>query len=328
MKSVAILGAGPVGLILAACLSRQGMAVTVLARRPVADAVTAHGIQINETTGLSWRAQPDLVTDDIAAVAAHRADVVIVTCKTYDTENLAAQWVDAGGGTERVISAQNTVANEPLLAERFTQVAAASVLLGGSMPEPGVVQEVGPGRQLDLGAYQDADTGWIREFAGLLERAGIRSRVLDDPMAEKLKKLVRNCDGGLCAITGVAMNHLVGDDAVLVRKMMRAESLAVALADGVSIDADTLPPLLAREIPDAPGVYSSMWHDLDRAKGSSEIGWINGHIARRAGALGLAAPTNALVTQFATEMTDARQRPGAHPLAEFVQILTDSAKRN
>jgi 2-dehydropantoate 2-reductase len=82
----------------------------------------------------------------------------------------------------------------------------------------------------------------------------------------------------------------VGEGVQDVMRDVVAECLAVAHADGVRVAGDV--DAAVRMIFDTmPGQFSSTAQDLARGK-TSEIDYLNGFVARRGVALGLATPAN------------------------------------
>jgi 2-dehydropantoate 2-reductase len=88
-----------------------------------------------------------------------------------------------------------------------------------------------------------------------------------------------------------------------------AEVAAVAAAEGVHVDTDAALALMKAQFdPAASGSHlASTLQDLLNGR-PTEIAHINGAIASRAAAHGLAAPANALITQFVGLLEATRER--------------------
>jgi 2-dehydropantoate 2-reductase len=107
-----ILGAGALGSVISAYLTRAGEDVTLLARGSRATFLQEHGVAI---TGVEDFTAPVTVTTRPHDL--READVLIVTVKTYDTEPALASvsHVDVGS----VFSLQNGVLKNEQLAHYF-----------------------------------------------------------------------------------------------------------------------------------------------------------------------------------------------------------------
>jgi 2-dehydropantoate 2-reductase len=107
-----VLGAGALGSVISAYLTRAGEEVTLLARGSRATFLEKHGVAV---TGVEDFTAPVAVTTRPHDLRA--ADVLIVTVKTYDTEPALASvsHVDVGS----VFSLQNGVLKNEQLAHYF-----------------------------------------------------------------------------------------------------------------------------------------------------------------------------------------------------------------
>src|SRR5260221_8578190 len=83
--SVAIVGAGAIGGLLGAFLSRSGEDVVLIARGPHLAAMRSRGVTVR-SGGAEFNTRPDC-TDDVKAIA--RADVVFLTLKAHSIPAVA-----------------------------------------------------------------------------------------------------------------------------------------------------------------------------------------------------------------------------------------------
>ena len=166
------------------------------------------------------------------------------------------------------------------------------------MPEPGLVAHHGRGDlvigPIDAKAAQDTTLAVrLQALVELFATAQVPVRVSADVMAELWSKLMVNC--AYNAISGIAQASY-GKLTALgpVRELQEAvvrEVVALAEAEGVNL---TLAPALEamRKIAGAmPAQLSSTAQDMARGK-PSEIDHLNGFVARRGAALGIATPAN------------------------------------
>jgi 2-dehydropantoate 2-reductase len=292
--SIAVLGAGAVGSYYGARLARAGKAVTLIARAAHVDAINRHGLTVVEAGG-EWRI--DLpATTDIAAVAT--AQVVLVTVKTPDTAAAvrgAAPHLHPG---TRLVSLQNGVDNAArIAAETTAPVYAAVVYVGTVMEGPGRVRHTGRG-DLVLGvpralAERGDSARDLAAIAALFEAAAIACPTSGDIEAELWTKLTLNCAFNAVSALGDARYGVMATIPP-VRAMMEdavRETVAVARAERVDLDADVLVAAAWKLAAAMAGQWSSTAQDLRRGR-ATEIDALNGFVAERGAALGVPTPVN------------------------------------
>jgi 2-dehydropantoate 2-reductase len=291
----AVIGAGAVGCFYGGMLARSGTRVTLIGRPPHVEAIARDGLRL-ESRGFDERIRVDAAADPRAA---SEADVVLLCVKSSDTETAireAAPYLRAGA---RVVSLQNGFDNASRAGAALGRpVLAAVVWVGCGMAGPGHVRHTGRG-ELVLGALREhraADPALdaaVGAIAARFEAAGIRCTVSTSIEAELWTKLVINCAyNAISALTGAQYGRMAADAAI--RSMMSdiiAESVAVARADGVTLDQGALAAQCLRVAEGMPTQISSTAQDVLRGK-ATEIDALNGYVAARAQAHGLAAPIN------------------------------------
>src|SRR4029079_17347043 len=105
-RSIAVVGAGGVGGLLAARLARGGNDVRMLARGEALAAIRQHGVRLRDRDGE--------VAVPIARVSDHAADlgvadIVIVTAKTWQLTELGPRLAPLVGDRTIVVPLQNGV---------------------------------------------------------------------------------------------------------------------------------------------------------------------------------------------------------------------------
>ena len=293
-RSVAVLGAGAVGSYFGAMLARAGIAVTLIGRPLHVAAVERDGLRVLQG-GDEWQVRVDAATD---VAAARDADVVLVTVKTPDTMAAAHALASHLRADARIVSLQNGVDNAARIAAVLPQpVYAAVVYVGTYMEGPGRVRHTGRGDLVlgvprTLGGRADA-AGDLQRIAAMFEAAGVRCPLAPDIEAALWTKLTLNCAFNAISALGHSRYGRMAAS-TLVRGVMEAavhETVAVARADGVMLDAGelivatwTLAGAMAQQ-------YSSTAQDMERGK-PTEIDALNGFVAQRGAALGVPTPVN------------------------------------
>ena len=163
-----VLGAGALGSVISAYLTRAGEEVILLARGPRAAFLQAHGVTI---TGVEDFTAPVTVTTHPHDLRA--ADVLIVTVKTYDTEPALASVRHLHVGS--VFSLQNGVLKNEQLAHYFgwEKTLGASPLFSAQVTPAGPVYFTYHGG-IVLGEFSGAMSPRVQAIATMLERGGMR----------------------------------------------------------------------------------------------------------------------------------------------------------
>jgi len=294
-RSIAVLGAGAVGGFFGAMLARAGHPVTLIARQAHAQAIERDGLRLQMAGRVESIRVP--ARTDIAAVAG--ADLVLFCVKSTNTELAAREMAPHLADDALVLSLQNGVENAATIARHVRQaVVPAVVYVATAMPEPGLVAHHGRGDlvigPIDAKAAQDAALAQrLQALVDLFATAQVPVRISADVVAELWSKLMVNC--AYNAISGIAQ-AAYGKLAALAEVRELQETVVrevVALAEAEGVNLPLAPALDAmRRIADAmPGQLSSTAQDMARAK-PSEIDHLNGFVARRGAALGVATPAN------------------------------------
>ena len=130
---VVVLGAGALGSVYGAWLADAGADVTLVARRPHAEAVRERGLEVRAYDAPTRIYNID-ATDDPAT--AGDADLVLVAAKSFDVPALLDAYA---GRCSMAFSVQNGVDQALPLVERFGPAAVVGVWrVGGTLVGPGV----------------------------------------------------------------------------------------------------------------------------------------------------------------------------------------------
>src|SRR5262249_21567933 len=166
---IVILGAGALGSIVGAHLRRAGHDVTLIARGDRAKVLAEHGIRL---TGLAELTTPVAVTTEPKDV--RKADVLIVTVKTYDTDAALASVHHVDVPT--VLSIQNGVLKNEQLGHVFgrERVVGAAVIVAGEVLADGVVRFT-MNERFSVGELPEGTSPRVTELASALTRAGLRA---------------------------------------------------------------------------------------------------------------------------------------------------------
>jgi 2-dehydropantoate 2-reductase len=304
MERIAVMGAGAVGCYYGFKLARAGHDVVLIGRPQHVEAILSHGLRL-ETQTFDERVRVSASTE---VSVVQRAQLVLFCVKSDDTEIGAAAIKPHLAPDAVVLSLQNGVENADRLRAMLSQeVIAAAVYVGVEMVGPGHVRHHGRGELVIERSKASADV------ARALIAAGVSTDVSNNVRGVLWAKLITNCAyNALSAITQLPYGRLAqGEGMTVVLRNLVDECVAVAKADGVSLpgDADTAVRKIAET---AAGQYSSTAQDLARGK-RSEIDHLNGFVARRGEALGVATPANRLL-QVIVKLIESKAADSSLPL--------------
>lgn len=286
---IVVYGAGGVGAFFGALLARAGADVHFVARGAQLEALRAQGITIRSTL------IGDVVEPPVSAAARGAdigtADLVLVCVKTHQTEEILDDLATLVGEDTVLVSMQNGVESDELLAARFGahRVVPAAVYVGATVDAPGVVSHVAPAR-IAIGARAGFDPARLPAIRDALAATGQRVGISDDIQHERWRKLIWNASfNTVSAITGRSPAELLAlpDTRDLLRAIMR-EVVSVARAQGVALRDEDIDEHIAWT-ERAAGIRTSTMVDRERGK-TMESDALIGVVIRRGRTLGVATP--------------------------------------
>jgi 2-dehydropantoate 2-reductase len=321
---VIVVGAGGVGCWLAGVLVLGGAEVTLVVRPK--SAATLAG------TGLALEAPPrrahvrPAVRASVAEGRPADHDIAVVAVKSYDTAQVAAE-LAAAGSSPRVVSVQNGVGNEALLATvlRDSRVVAATLTTEVELERPGIVRVR---RRGGIGLEQPPGDERVPELGAALVQGGETVRYYRDGAAMKWSKLLLNLLGVATAAALRWPPARALDDRRLfaVEHAAWMEGLAVMAALGLApLDlpghrvslfarvARVVPgPLLARVVPAIvsgarSGRLPGVVQDVAAGRARSEIEVLNGAVVAAGSATHTPVPVNRALTALVTDLAAGRR---------------------
>lgn len=297
---ILILGAGALGGLVGAQLTRAGVDVTLL------EVNTARARLLRDDGLLISRVGEDEVCVPLQVVSSVDGlpafDLVFVAVKAYETEAAVLSALPACRRETLFLSLQNGLGNADKLA---AIVGPHRVLCGITYHS---IQHTGPRRlqyragikPIQIAPCAGAITPALEEIAAILRRAGFSTEVVPNVEHAIWQKLLHNAVvNPTSALTGLTCREMLADpDLMAFMRDLCDEIVLVMRAKGI--------PIPDEEDPFRPVVGSlkalgknrpSMWQDLSRGK-LTEVDALNGAIVVEAQRVGLHAPHNAAITHF------------------------------
>lgn len=303
--NILMIGAGGIGGYYAARLAEHGHRVVLTARGRHLEALQASGLQVDYEGRLINCPAPAL--DHATLIQSYHPDdfdLVVMTLKSTATEPVMEELGDwLSRGSVPVLSLQNGVDNEPLIADRLGEnrvLGGLAVRIGGHITEPGKVFAEGVA-QIVMGAWpkasdaDDARLPLLRRLESAFNDAGIPTTVTPDIRYELWRKLViNNGVNPLSALTGLDTQSLTHhpEFGKVVYGMM-AETVEASKADGVNLTRQDLDEMFEL-IRSFNAIKTSMLVDKEKGR-PLELDSIAGAVLKRCEALGIEAPYTFLV---------------------------------
>jgi 2-dehydropantoate 2-reductase len=295
-KRFAVIGAGPVGGIVAAFLARGGYEVTLCDVVPsLLGPALDPGITIEGVDTL--QARVTRVTTSVDDLLSDPPDVIVVTVKATALPLIASALEGFAGDGRYVISWQNGIDTEQVLAEHLgARSVMRAVVNYGCVPlgpahvrvafhhRPHYLQELDPDSR-------DAAVAICNVFTA----CGLDTRHTDRITDMVWRKSVMNsCMNAICAVTGKTMVEIIIDPILfnLVDALIK-EGVAVARANEFALGSDFY-PYCVNYIRNAGNHKPSMLQDIEAGR-RTEVDYINGKIVEYGAQAGMATPYNTMI---------------------------------
>ena len=286
---VAVLGCGAIGSLYAAHLTRAP-GVEVWAVDPWADhmaAVRENGLRV---TGLADFVAPVRAVTDASELPPCELGIVATKAQHTASAVKAAAKALAGAG---VVSVQNGVGNEEVIAGFLNRVMRGTIVTAGAVTAPGVVRYDAPGDSW-IGPFEPspARPDEIALLAELLNAGGLATHAVADARGPQWTKVVFNAaTSPLAALTGLTVGQVCTDPG-LSREVGRLidEGEAVCAKAGITLTRDPR-DAVAEAIREAYAHKPSMLQDV-LARRTTEIAVLNGGIAAEGRRTGVPTPAH------------------------------------
>ena len=294
---IVILGAGALGSALGGVLAEAGHEVWLITRNAQhVQAIQEAGLMLREA-GVDRKVKIHASTQ---AQDAGIADGVIVLVKSAQTTPVALAAKAVVGEHTWVMSLQNGLGHEELLAQVFgkERVLAGKTYCGGQMIAPGHVICGVKGKDTHIGELNWNGGGAVSErlqnIARTFNAAGIDTHVSDNIEGTMWDKLFINvATGALSGITRLPYGHLyAAPELPAIAEMAVAEAMAVARARGVAFSLKEPLDAWRKAGAGLPFEFkASILQTLERGQ-ATEIDFINGAVVRMGAELGVPTPIN------------------------------------
>lgn len=302
--TIAVIGAGAIGCVVAACLKKAGMNVVLVARKEQARIINDQGLFIN---GLSGREHVQITTLETMDKSY---DLVIFATKTQDLEE-AYQQNNAFLEHGFVLTTQNGVQADNILSCHYdkTKQFSSIVMFGATYISPNEMTYNFDGDWILGRPFTPVDpkTHVIAEVLGKAFKVNVSMNI----MGAKYLKLFVNFNNCIPALLGKSMQETFVDlDMCRLSVLLLKEGLAIIkdahieLQDMPNFPKERIFSLASMSLEQAAGImqktltglskeplYGSILQSVMRGR-LSEIDFINGEVMQLASHMKLPAPLN------------------------------------
>lgn len=306
---ICVIGAGAIGGLMAARFARAGETVTVVDQGPHLEAIRKNGLKLIWEDGTEYVADGISATDKVTEAGPQ--DLVILALKAHYLEQVARDVPSLLGPDTTIVTVQNGIPwwyfhgfggehegrrmqslDPDGVLEKFIpgdRIVGCVVYPAAAVLEPGVIQHV-EGDRLPIGELDGSSTDRIKKLLEVFEKAGFRSRILDDIRSEIWLKAWGNLSfNPISALTHATLEGICQfpETRRLAEAMMR-ESETIAEALGV-----TFRHTIEKRIQGAESVgahKTSMLQDVEVGR-SLEVEALIGAVLEFSRITGVAAPS-------------------------------------
>jgi len=307
---IAVIGAGAIGSVVAAHLTKAGQDVLLVGRQDQVEAIQSGGLKITGVRG------DETVQVNAATALNGQCDLVIFTVKTQDLESAIRENREYLMGTP-ILSSQNGVQSDHILQKHFPEsmLYSSIVMFGSTYIKPGEVTFNFEGDWIIGKPFEQNDSGLVTIVEAL--KPAFSAVISDDILGMKWLKLFVNFNNCIPAVLGQSMQETFADiDMCRLSILLLREGMAIIQKAGINLvslpnfPVDRIVGLANMPVDQAAGIinktlttlskeplYGSILQSIVRGR-ESEIDYINGEVVRLAKTQSMDAPLNQQIVEM------------------------------
>ncbi|MEQ8152523.1 MAG: ketopantoate reductase family protein [Smithellaceae bacterium] len=302
---ILVMGAGAIGSVFGGFLAEKGHDVSFIGRERYIQAVQKDGLRISGIWGEHFIRNIQCFTS-VREIGAADFDLILLSTKSFDTEESVQQLLPLIGPATMIVSLQNGLGNIETIARLAgkERTIGARVIFGVVLLAPGHFNITASADKVVLGAVSpDVPAEKVTKIAAVINDAGIATMTTGEIEKFIWKKVLYNCCLNAPAALLDSCYGKLGEFAA-TRNIIHSiinEVLAVAKECKVDLgfpDAAAYEKVLYEELlPPTYAHHPSTLQDLKNGK-KTEIEALNGAIVRLGREKGVATPVNWTLTQL------------------------------
>ncbi len=318
-SKILVVGAGAIGGIIAAFLTRAGQNVQLVTKYPdLADRIRESGIQVSGIKGSFTFPVPAVATID---EAEGEFDFVIIATKAYDLIYPAVEAVERLTPNGKIVTIQNGIVEEHIAAVVGREKVIGCVVgWGATLESPGVMRMTSGG-EFVIGSLDGESKEELKVLKEILNRF-LKTTIVDDIYAHLYSKLIINmCVTTLGAISSYNVGQMLWKRQfrhLIVQIVREAIDVADAMGMRVPFYAEKLNYYyLAKQVSFFPSIIkhivmldfgwkyrnlkSSSLQSLERGK-KTEISYMNGYVVKKGMELSVKTPLNTILVEYVSQI--------------------------
>ncbi len=324
-KRVWMLGGGAVGGVVGSLLAFAGNQVGVLVKPKHKQTIGNKNFTLMSPES-GREVSDNLFVVDKASALPSDPDLIVVAVKSFDTSSMLRLLKETVPAGTAILSLQNGLANEAVIAEAFPDnpLAAGVICAGMELVSPGNVLWAGDRGGIGAAAYRGDSETMRATLEGILPTSGMEHRWYEGSQAAKrLKwsKLMLNIAfNALNSLTGLSSAEILGDRRYC-HLAFDAMSEGFKVMDGMKLEPYDLPgypvgklrlltkvpALLALRVlrwqaARTPDAAFSMRQDIVKKRGRTEIDDLNGVVVKHGRDLGIEVTANEMICRLVEDM--------------------------
>ena len=242
LNNVLVIGAGAVGSIFSAYLTRRGKNVFLVdIQKDRIAAIQDQGITIVEPRA-RFSVRLNDASCSLSDAKKFRAEIIAVAVKTYDLEAVLEELSSVFIPGQKILVLQNGVDNEEEVGKKFGRenVLRGVINFGGMVLKPGLVQLSFFNPPNYIGVLTPENEPLARDIAGIITAAGLKT--VFTPEIKKYEWIKTILAAGLmpvCAVTGLSMKEaLENAETRFLCEHILQECIKVAEKEGYDLEKD------------------------------------------------------------------------------------------
>ncbi len=302
---IVIAGAGSIGCYVGGMLAKGGADVHFFARPRIANDLSENGLHLTDWTGGDFQLTPEQFSLSLNADVLADADLILISVKSKDTQEMAQTIKDSGNKKATIFSLQNGVNNTQVIQQILPQHTVLPVMVPYN-----VVYNIGGhfhcGTEGNLYCQQHSQAQALKTLA---DQAGLGLELKEDMPSILWGKLLLNLNNPVNALSGIPLKEQL-ENSQYRKIYLRClkEGLAVLKAANIqpgqvaAVPVSVIPIIMSlpnflfkrvaqKMLAIDPQARSSMWEDLEKQR-PVEVDYINGEIIKLGQQFNIPTPMN------------------------------------
>jgi 2-dehydropantoate 2-reductase len=316
-----IIGTGAIGTYIGGSLQISGQDVVFVEQPALIQEIILNGMQLTLPNGTHHLENIKIVPSINEALQYGPFDIAVVAVKSFDTKNLLEGLIPYRAALPPILSLQNGVENEMILANGLGN----DKVIFGTLTS--AISKIGPGKvvlEKLRGVGVSATNILVPSLVPVFNSAGLNAKLYTNPAAMKWSKLVINLlANASSAILDMAPLDIYSNPELCkleirqiqeTLEVMSALKIPVVNLPGTKVKLlswgiNNLPvlvlqPLLKKMVGSGRGRKMPSFHiDLMSKRGVSEVDYLNGAVVRFGRKAGIDTPVNLVLTETLLALT-------------------------